>query len=1420
VILSRFRRRWPEVVLLVALAVTAVYAGQVWRAIAIILLGGVATFAIRRRVRDPLVGGLLVIGFLLTAVIVTFTIDLGQVFGGRIKRLAEQEGSTRLERPLHLGRLGLQIALGRFVVEDMRIEGRTPEDVPFFTAGRVLIDFPWWQVFKNSEFYIRSVEMSDWTMQIEKYAEGNNLPKLKQESKTPQGPRRFTTTVAYLHAYRGQFTYIDYGTWRTVARNLDLYLRHDTGQYLGTASITNGTVQIKDYLPMRADMRVKYRIDGSLVRLPEIVLDSDGARSQVRGQIDFGHWPEMIYHVDSRVNLWRMREIFFANDSWRSQGEAHFVGTFHVFNGGHQLKGEFSSALAHVNAYAFPDLHGSLVWEPHRFEVTDATARFYSGAARFRYLMAPLSDPRPAVASWRVAYQGVDLSQLSDAVGMRGVRLLGFASGDNLLEWPLGAFSQHSGAGHVIVVPPPGRSVLGPAAGPQEAAIHAEAPAFGPERNLQRFPNATVVGGEFTYRFSPEWLDVAPSHLATERTYVEFEGRTAYGDRSQFPFYARSADWQESDRLLAGIITAFGSPTGVITVGGFGEFRGTMTKSFKAPLVQGNFVGDDLRAWDVVWGHAIGRLSIENGYVDISNAVVTRAQSSIRAEGRFALGYPRKDGGEEINARFVIESRPMRDLRHAFQLDDWPVDGTVSGEFHLYDKYTHPFGSGQLTIADMVAWGERFERAVSPMMRFEGQGVRLDGVEIRKGAGMITGAAYVGWDGQYSFEANGEHIALATLSSMQYGKVKWSGQVRFSASGAATFKNPRYAVQMGAADVFVADQRIGVVVIRLDVHDRLLMIEQLEAAGLGVSGSGQVEMSANTDAELSFRFNRTLLDPYVRFFVPKLSPYTTAVVSGTLRVVGELSNWDRLYANARVEDLRLKLFDYDLQNDGPWSLTFENNAVRVDTAASGARPPAAPPLAASAPALRLRSENRDTELELSGGLDLKTNRIGVNVAGKANIAVLQAFFRGDLRSSGNAELRGTITGSLDKPDFSGYAQITDGRIRYLALPQSIQAINGRVLFGPDGIRLNNVTAQIAGGKVTFGGRVEINGFSLGALELTATGERMEFRYPEGFRSTVDAQFDLVGTMHAPIVRGTVTVRNAIYDKRVDLSPGMLELAGGRSSGSVGAPSAGQMLPLRLDVHILAPSSLRVENNMAHVAASADFWLRGTYDHPQVSGGMDIERGEVLFEGHRYLVRRGRVEFPNPTKLEPFFDLLGETLIRVPGQTYVVNVQLTGTLKTLSTSVTSDPPLSQVEILSLLFGAETTNADVRNAELQTLQHEETEKTLATSRLQQAAVGVVSAPFTRAVEQTFGLDTFQLTPNVGYDPYQRLSPTARLTVGKRISNKIYLTFSRSLNTPGGVDQVILLEYDQNDRLSWIFSRNEDGTYALDVRVRHVF
>ena len=85
----------------------------------------------------------------------------------------------------------------------------------------------------------------------------------------------------------------------------------------------------------------------------------------------------------------------------------------------------------------------------------------------------------------------------------------------------------------------------------------------------------------------------------------------------------------------------------------------------------------------------------------------------------------------------------------------------------------------------------------------------------------------------------------------------------------------------------------------------------------------------------------------------------------------------------------------------------------------------------------------------------------------------------------------------------------------------------------------------------------------------------------------------------------------------------------------------------------------------------------------------------------------------------------------------------------------------------------------------------------------------------------MDSFQLTPSLADPNLQssRLDPAARVTIGKRISDRVYLTYTRSLSSSRS-SQIFLLEYDQSDRLSWILSRNEDQTYALDVRVRKSF
>ena len=118
-----------------------------------------------------------------------------------------------------------------------------------------------------------------------------------------------------------------------------------------------------------------------------------------------------------------------------------------------------------------------------------------------------------------------------------------------------------------------------------------------------------------------------------------------------------------------------------------------------------------------------------------------------------------------------------------------------------------------------------------------------------------------------------------------------------------------------------------------------------------------------------------------------------------------------------------------------------------------------------------------------------------------------------------------------------------------------------------------------------------------------------------------------------------------------------------------------------------------------MVASADLRLQGTYDRPLLFGRAEIERGDVLFEGNRFIVTPGgSIDFFNPSRIEPFFDIEAETRVRRPGSRTALTIGLSGTTSRFTYALNSDPPLPEVDIISLLFGQ---NVDLQDAELRAL-----------------------------------------------------------------------------------------------------------------------
>ena len=1362
----------------------------------------VRSVAIRRWGRRVLGVGLAVVaGLLVTAL----SIDLGP----QLKGLAEREGSKYLERPLHIGRIRALIGRGEFEFTDVVIESPKAEDVPFLRAANIRVSVPWWTVFRRA-LVVDHVHVTGLNVNIVSWPNDvNNLPKFGH----PGGkPLPFTITTREILT-DGELSYFDHDTnWHVICRNLSVVVVRALGSYYGKAHFSKGTITIQTYLPMTAELDAGFKFEDGMMKIHRAELSTDGAASELVGTVDFRNWPEQHYTLTSQLQWPEVRRVFFDGSHWDLAGHGRFDGTFHKYKGGYEVKGRVSSPLFTVlttfGKYPFPNIAGNVTWAPKRLDLVDLRSDFHGGRATQTYTLAPLGNPTPPTATWDVTYQNVDLTSFSDGLEWPVLRLAGRASGRNFMTWTNGHFAEtKTGDGEISSLAPDDAALTSPEIPEGLQPVPQDSP-WDVKKRLSPYK----VSGHIKYTWAPKWMEAAEgSWAATPHTYLAFKGRTEYGANSHMPFHLTSTDWQESDRFLVELLAAFKTPATPIETGGFGTFDGVLTKAFWDPHIEGTFAGDHLRYWDVDWGRTRGRAVIENSYADVTDTTFERFGGKIATSGRYSLGYPRKDKGQELDARITITKWPIREFRHAFLMDDWPVDGLASAELHLYGGYDRPDGFGSLRFDQGVGWKESFEWATASL-RFEYAGVRTDGIELHKSTGIVRGAAFSDWHtSTYSFNFDGQRIPVESLDTWRFPQAPLSGMLQFTASGTGSSLDPTYEARGSIADLYAGDEGIGQVSSRIHYLKKTVVIDQLEAASprLSISGAGRVAMNDQMDAELSLRVTNTAIDPYLRLIAPKtkISPYATALVTGSVRVSGELMDYHYLSVDMTVDQADLTLFDYPLHNDGPIHLTFGDSTMHVG---------------------RLRLAGNDTQLDVTGDVSLNDEQVHIKAAGGANLAILQAFFS-DLRSSGAAEITADITGDMRAPQFSGSATITGGRVRNFALPHSFEDLNGRVTFDAEGVRVDGLRGKLGGGDVQFGGTIGLKGYLPDELNLTATGRNMTLRYPEGFQSRLNADLAVRGTMAAAELSGTVTVLRTTMTRELDSEVGLLGFASAEAVSSGGAVTSGTAetgLPLTYEVQIVAPQSLRIDNALAHIVASGDLTLRGTYDRPALTGRVDINRGEVTFQGNRYVVTRGSVEFTNPARIEPVFDVEAETRIRVRsgsfsqyGQTYRVVVQVSGTTERLTPTLTSDPQLPQIDIVSLLFG-ETDPTKLSEAELRTL---DASQRANMNLLQASAARLLTSPLSaqvgKVVERTLGVDTVQITPLLGFsDTTTQLSPTARVTLGKRVSDRVFVTYTRALNT--GRAEVILLEYDQNDQLSWVLSKNEDQSFALDFRVRHRF
>jgi translocation and assembly module TamB len=453
-----------------------------------------------------------------------------------------------------------------------------------------------------------------------------------------------------------------------------------------------------------------------------------------------------------------------------------------------------------------------------------------------------------------------------------------------------------------------------------------------------------------------------------------------------------------------------------------------------------------------------------------------------------------------------------------------------------------------------------------------------------------------------------------------------------------------------------------------------------------------------------------------------------------------------------------------------------------------------------------------TNVRLGGSIATSHGgRQDFDVRGTVNLTILSHLSH-DLFSSGKAELALQVAGTYEKALVKGTATVANASVSVLVGDQRItlSSLDGSIIFNADQAQIERFNGILGGGKVTASGGAVIAGPARGRFILNVHGANVTLNYPQDFRSTVDANLDLSGDLKRQFITGNVYVRRAEYTKDIDLA----ELINRRPQPSIEEGGQFQLAETaNLDkLYVEGRNALVMHNNLGDVVASVSLRLDGPVTDPIVQGRITATRGTLNFRNAPYELTRGLVEFPARFGADPIINIEGQSVIRG----YRVTALLEGPLSHPTTNVSSEPSLPQGDVVSLVLNGTLSSTDTSTS------------VLAQSGLGTAASlltdALVNAPVSRATNKLFGLSRVEINPVIAGNSS---TPTARLTVARRISKDMTVTYST--NIASDPNQVLSVEYRLSNRLSFVADYEQgslrnlstrNNNYSFEIRFRKRF
>jgi autotransporter translocation and assembly factor TamB len=339
-----------------------------------------------------------------------------------------------------------------------------------------------------------------------------------------------------------------------------------------------------------------------------------------------------------------------------------------------------------------------------------------------------------------------------------------------------------------------------------------------------------------------------------------------------------------------------------------------------------------------------------------------------------------------------------------------------------------------------------------------------------------------------------------------------------------------------------------------------------------------------------------------------------------------------------------------------------------------------------------------SDLLATGKVPMETPIQASVILPRSSINFISSFVPAIRYIEGSASVAVRAEGTIAQPKLSGGAEfdLPAIRLREERMPP-VAGVKGNLTFSENRLNFNKLTGDIGGGAFNIGGNIQFAKLTEPVFDLRLSTNELLVVRNDTLTIRIDSDLKLGGPLAAATVAGTVAITNSRFFREIDILP--IELPGRpapkprASQPNVTFPKP----PLRdwkFDVAIKSKDPLLIRGNLANGAVYADLKFGGTGLEPWLEGNATIENFVATLPFSRLTVSRGLVYFTRDDPFNPKLDIQAASELRE----HNISVYIYGSANDPQTVFSSEPPLPQEDIISLLATGTTTTELASNPDV--------------------------------------------------------------------------------------------------------------------------